>query len=100
MDYHLAVLALQIHRQAALIAVEGGEKTCPKAAETAGMVALRRRLDLDDIGAELGKHQPGGRSHHRMAELPHSYAIKRCRNIKPRPGGGMRRDCRRGPVRS
>jgi len=45
MDHRLAFLALQIHRQAALVAVEGGEKT---GAETAGMVALRCRLDLDD----------------------------------------------------
>ena len=69
MDHRLAFLALQIHRQAALVAVEGGEKPGAKAAEAAGMVAFRRRLDLDDVGAELGKHQSRGRPHDRMAEL-------------------------------
>jgi hypothetical protein len=56
LDHRLAFLALQIHREAALVAVEGGEKPGAKAAETAGMVAVRRRFDLDDVGAELGKH--------------------------------------------
>src|SRR5438477_2046436 len=79
MDHRLTFRALQIHRQAALVAVEGGKKPGPKPAETAGMVALRRRLDLDDVGAELGKHQPGGRAHDRMAELQDSYAGERRR---------------------
>src|SRR5437762_10625008 len=72
MDHRLTFLALQIHRQAALVAVESGEKPGAKAAETAGVVALRRRLDFDDVGAEFGKHQPGGRPHDRMAELQDS----------------------------
>ena len=55
MDHRLAILALQIHSKAALVAVEGGEKPGAKTTEAAGMIALRRGLDLDDIGAELGQ---------------------------------------------
>src|ERR1700674_2121841 len=77
MDHSLAFLALQIHREAALVAVEGSKKPGPKAAETTGMVALRRGLHLDDVGAELGKHQPGGGPHYRMAELQDAYASDR-----------------------
>ena len=50
-------------------------------AETAGMVSFRGGLDLDDVGAELGKYHPGGRPHHRMAELQGSYASQRGRRL-------------------
>ena len=58
MDHRLAILALQIYCKAALVAVAGGQKPSAKTTEAAGMIALRPGLDLDDIGAELGKHQP------------------------------------------
>jgi hypothetical protein len=62
-------LPLQVDRETALVAVERGEEPGAKAAKSPGMVAPWRRLDLDHIGAELGKDQPGGRPHDRVAEL-------------------------------
>ena len=68
-DGRLALGALEFERQAALVAVEGGEEPGAEAAEPARVVALRRRLDLDHVGAKLGEDQPGGRTHDRMAEF-------------------------------
>jgi hypothetical protein len=99
-DERLESLALQIHSKVALVAVEGGEKPGAKTTETAGMIALRRGLDLDDIGAELGRHQPGGRPHHRMAELQDFNASERCRQWDlGHQAAARRRDCRRGSIR-
>src|SRR5205823_12465539 len=66
-------------REASLVAVEGGEEPGAEPAEPAGMVAVRRRLDFDDVGAKLSKQQPGGRPHHRVAELQNLDAGKRRR---------------------
>jgi hypothetical protein len=95
-NYRLAFLALQIHRQAALITVEGCEKPCAKATETAGMVAPRRRLDLDDVSAELGKDQASGRPHHCVAELQDLHASEWCRQ---RSLGHQAAACRRNASR-
>src|SRR6185312_14819530 len=78
-DHRAAFGPFQIDREAALVAVEGGEKPGAEAAEPAGTVALGRRLDLDDIGAELGEHQPRGRPHDRVAELQDANAGERRR---------------------
>ena len=65
----LALGALKVEGEAALVAIEGGEEAGGEAAEAAGVVAARRRLDLDDVGAKVGEHEAAGRPHHRVAEL-------------------------------
>ncbi len=81
----------QIDREAALVAVEGGEEPGPEPAEPARVIALRRRLDLDHLGAKLGEDQPGGRTHDRMREFEDPKARQRsCRHqaipVARRPG--------------
>ena len=78
----LAVLGLgKIEHDAALAAVEQREERGSHAAERAGLVA-DRRLDLDDLGAELRQDHAAGRAHHHMGHLDDPHAVKR----QSRPG--------------
>jgi hypothetical protein len=77
MDHRLSFGSLEIDREAALVAVEGREEAGAKPAEPARVIALGRRLDLDDVGAQLGENEPGGRPHDRVAELQNLEAGER-----------------------
>jgi hypothetical protein len=71
--------ALEVDREALLIAVECREEAGAKPAQPARAVAFRRRLDLDDVGAKLGEDEARRRSHDRVAELQDLDASERCR---------------------
>ena len=90
----LALGALEVERQAALVAVEGGEEARRKAAEPPRVVAARRRLHLHHVGAELGEHQAGRRAHHRMAELENLQPGQRRRGHQ----AALRRNASRLPA--
>src|SRR3546814_4072651 len=53
---------------AALVAVEHREITRPRPEQSPGVVAPDR-LDLYDVGAEVGQHHAGGRPHDHMSEF-------------------------------
>ena len=73
----VAVLGLgEIQHHAALAAVEQRKERDAHAAETAGLVALRR-LDLDHLGAELREDHAAGRAHHHVGHLDDPHARKR-----------------------
>ena len=66
--------ALQVERQAALVAVQHGEEPGPRALQpprvvAAGLPRLVRWLDLDDVGAQIRQRQAAGRAHHHVHEL-------------------------------
>ncbi len=67
------LLLLEIEHHAALAAVEQWEERRSHAAEAASLVA-RRRLDLDDLGAELRQDHATGRSHHHVGHLDDPHA--------------------------
>ena len=77
MDQRAPFVRFQIDREAALVAIEGIEEAGRKPARRRVCVAVRRRLDLDDIGAEIGEQQARARPHDRVAELEHAEAGER-----------------------
>ena len=79
MDDRLPFGLLKIHRQAALVATEGGEEPGGETAQAAGVVAFRCGFDLDHVGTEFGEHQTGGWTHHGVAEFQHAQARERGR---------------------
>src|SRR3546814_1874217 len=46
-----------------------GEESGCESREAPRLVAAGRGFDLDDVGAEIGQHQPAGRAHDGLAEL-------------------------------
>ena len=73
----LAVFGLgEIEHDAAFATVEQRKKRGPHAAERAGLVA-GRRLDLDDLGAQLRQNHAAGRAHHHMGHFDDPYALQR-----------------------
>ena len=68
---------LEVDREAPLVAVEVAEKADGEARQTARVVAIGRRLHLDDVAAEVGEHEARGRPHDRVAELQHAKARER-----------------------
>ena len=59
----------QINGEAALVAIKAGKESRAKAAQPACAIPVGRQFHLDDIGAELGEEQPGGRAHHGVREF-------------------------------
>src|SRR5262249_7793642 len=77
---------LEVEGKAALVAVEGGKEAGGETAETARVIATRRRFDLHHIGAEIGKQEASRRTHHGVAEL---------KNLEPGQGGCRHQAARR-----
>ena len=48
----------QIHCQAALVSAEGCEEAGSESSQSAGVVTLRRRLDLDHVGTSSANINP------------------------------------------
>jgi hypothetical protein len=71
----------KIEHHAALAAVEQREERGSHAAERTGLVA-HRRLDLDDLGAQLRQDHAAARTHHHVGHLDDPHAVKR----QPCPG--------------
>ena len=67
----LALGPLEVQRDATLVAVERGEESGGESAKLARVIAVRRRLHLHHIGAEICQHQPRRRAHDGVAELQH-----------------------------
>ena len=87
----LALLVLEVQRDAALVAVQDHER-CRHAvharlAIAARVVATGQLLDLDHFGAEVGEHHAGGGPGHDLSELEHAHAGERT---------GVRTGMRRG----
>src|SRR5580693_4237079 len=59
----------QIDREAAFVAVERREESRAKAAQAAGVIAVGSGLYLNDISAEFGEQQTGGRPHDGVREF-------------------------------
>ena len=74
---------LEVDGEAALVAVEIAEEPGSEAGEPPRRIALGRRLDLDDVGAEIGEHQPGARPHDGLGEFEDAQSRERQR------GGGI-----------
>ena len=66
---------VEVQRQAFFVAVEQREKPGARAQQPPGVVA-RQRLDFDDLGPQVGQHQPAGWAHHHVGELNHAQARK------------------------
>src|SRR4029453_4703071 len=69
-------LALQVDRQAALVAVQGVKgaaavRHCP------GLVATPRLLDLDDVSTQVGQEQTTRRPSYDVTEFEHAKVSKR-----------------------
>ncbi|MPM92405.1 hypothetical protein SDC9_139540 [bioreactor metagenome] len=63
---------MQVQRDAFLVAVEEREETRPRAQQLArgiAVAAMSHGLDLDDLGAQIGQHQPAARAHHHVDEF-------------------------------
>src|SRR5262249_28808898 len=67
---------LDVERKAALVAVEAHEEAGARAGQAPRVVA-RGRLDLDDVGAEIGEDEPAGRAHRHMGELDDANCVER-----------------------
>ena len=73
----------QVELDAALAAIVGDEvRAVLPAAEAAERIALRR-LDLDDLGAEIGQHQARERRRDHRAQLDDAHALE---NVGHRQG--------------
>src|SRR6185312_6091915 len=66
--------ALQIERDAALVAVVGLEVRRIPAALVAAVGIALGALHLDDVGAEIGEHHSGARAGDERALLDHAYS--------------------------
>ena len=75
-EQRAAIVGFQIDGDAALVAVEGREEAGCEADQASGGIATGR-LDLDHVGAEIGKDQARGRPHDGVAELEHAQAGER-----------------------
>ncbi len=79
----LALRVLQVQGDAALVAVHHQERrrhaVDARLAVAARVVAAGQLLDLDDVGAHVGEHQPGGRAGHDLREFEHAQAGERAR---------------------
>ena len=75
MQQRAAFVGLEVEGDAALVAVEGAEEARGKADQPAGRIA-RHGLDLDHVGAEIGKDQACARTHDGVAEFEHADAGK------------------------
>jgi len=76
----LTLLALQIDRDAALVAIEAGEVAAlavDERLEEPGEVAAARMLDLDDFRAEIGELHPAERTRHVVPDLDDARASER-----------------------
>jgi hypothetical protein len=82
-----AAIGLQIEHDAALVAVHHQERgrlvANLRRHRMAGVVTVRRFLDLDHVGAHVGQHQGAGRPRHDMGEIDDLEAGER-----PRTAGG------------
>ena len=76
---------LHVDADAALVAVEIGEESGGEAVQPARAIAVRRGLDADHIGAEIGQHHAAGRPHHGVAEFEHGQIGER----QDRHGSGV-----------
>ena len=76
-----AAVRLEIDGQRTLVAVEAAEEAGGETRQAAGLVAVGRGLDLDDVRAEVGEHQAAARPHDRLAELQHPDAGERERGV-------------------
>ena len=65
----LSLGTLEVDGDAAFIAIEGGKEAGGEPAQSTGVIAARRRFNLHHVCPELGKDQPGRRTHHGVAEL-------------------------------
>ena len=81
-----------------LLRLKAAKKPAPKPPSPRVWSPLRRRLDLDHVGAELGEDQPGGRAHHRMAEFEDLEAGQRQRAHARTRRMGASRPWRRAPA--
>jgi hypothetical protein len=68
--------ALQIHRDASLIAIEVAEIAGTKPFQTARPVTLQR-LDLDDVSTQVSQDHAAGRTHDRMTKVQYPNAFQR-----------------------
>jgi hypothetical protein len=72
-NHGLALRVLEIDGDGALVAIVGREESRGEAGHAARWIALGR-FDLDDVGAEVGEHDAGARSHDGMAEVENLHA--------------------------
>src|SRR4029079_8708907 len=70
---------LHVELQAFLVAVERRKKPRPRTRQPPCVVALAYRLDLDDVGAEITKHETAAWTHHHVGELNNTHASERKR---------------------
>src|SRR5437867_4436450 len=77
-DLH-ALRALEIHRDAALVAVHGqeGSAVAVLAGGAAAHVLAAGRLHLDDVGAHVGEVHRAERRRHRLRHVDHADAFER-----------------------
>jgi hypothetical protein len=74
--HHLAAPgALHVNGQAFLVAVEQRVEPCPTAQQLACTVP-GQRLDLDDLGAQVGQHHAAGRAHDHVREFDDTDALQ------------------------
>jgi hypothetical protein len=64
---------------AALVAVEGDEKTSPRPRQPPCVVPWSGRLDFDDVCAKVGQYKPACRTHDHVREFHHSHPFERKR---------------------
>ena len=74
-----------------LLRLNAAKKPAPVLVEVARGVALARGLHLDDLGAEVGQHQPAGRAHHHVGELDDADALEGKRRLHAFPPAAARR---------
>jgi hypothetical protein len=73
-----AARVFHVDRQALLVSIEQAEEAGSRAQQPARVVACQR-LDLDDLGAQVGQDHPAGRPHHHVGELDDPQAGQRQR---------------------
>jgi hypothetical protein len=72
----MALGRLDVEHDALFVAVERTEEADAETRQLARLVASRR-LDLDDLGAEVGQDHPAGRAHHHVREFDNPHALQR-----------------------
>jgi hypothetical protein len=76
---HLPIFGLQIDDDAALVAIHRTEQAALAVRERTdrAIVVAARRLDLDDVGAEIAEQRRTQRPRQHPGKIDHAYAVER-----------------------
>src|SRR4051812_14592844 len=78
-------IRFHVDADAALVAIEIAEEPGGETVQPSCAIPVWRRFDPDHIGAQIGKHNAAGRSHHGMAELKVTSESGSMATVRPVP---------------